>query len=106
MPPGPGLDALNERVAAAVEAWLTDPRDPRVYARLVSSVDARRAALAELVPRLVSAVPVPEVPTAEADGDDGSTDEGSDEDDTGSVRPMGELLGADVRAALDRLRRG
>lgn len=101
MAPGPGIDALNERVAAAAEAWLTDPRDPRVYARLVSAVDARRAALAELVPRLVSAVPVPEVPTAEADGDDGS-----DEDDTGSVRPMGELLGGDVRAALDRLRRG
>lgn len=33
---------LSERVAAAADAWLTDPRDSGIYARLVDAMAARR----------------------------------------------------------------
>ena len=31
------LIALNDKVASAAEAWLTDPTDVRAYGRLVSA---------------------------------------------------------------------
>ena len=34
------LAAINERVAAAVDAWLADPRDGNVYQRMVAAVEA------------------------------------------------------------------
>ena len=37
--------ALDARVAAAADAWLADPRDAGVYARLVTAILARRAYL-------------------------------------------------------------
>lgn len=39
------LTALNDKVASAAEAWLTDPTDVRAYGRLVNAVRERRAHL-------------------------------------------------------------
>jgi hypothetical protein len=98
------LAAINERVAAAVDAWLTDPRDGNVYQRLIAAVEARRA---YLNPPLPDAPPEPDppIPTPEAVQDDEALDELAD--GAAAVRPVGDLLcGGDVRAALDRLRHG
>ena len=39
------LAVLSERVAAAADAWLTDPQDLGVYGRLVHAIRERRAYL-------------------------------------------------------------
>ena len=97
------LAAINERVAAAVDAWLADPRDGNVYSRMVAAVEARRAYLQPPLPDLPPE-PDPPVPTPEHVQDDEALDGLAD--GHAAVRPVGDLLvGGDVRAALDRLRR-
>jgi hypothetical protein len=79
---------LDRRVAEAADAWLSDPRDAGVYARLVAAIAERRA---YLQPRL-------DQPAA--------GDQESDElpGMPAGVR-LGDLLGADdPRAVLARLR--
>jgi hypothetical protein len=82
---------LDRRVAEAAEAWLTDPRDPGVYARLVAALADRRA---YLQPRL----------DEHQDPDVGEA--GPDElPGMPAGVPLGELLaGADPRAVLAQLR--
>ncbi len=65
-----------ERVAAAAEAWLADPRDVRVYGRLVAAVaewraEARAPAEASGIvgPSLPGAVPDPDLDPDEATGE-------------------------------------
>ncbi|RZS80149.1 hypothetical protein EV189_3630 [Motilibacter rhizosphaerae] len=93
------LAALNDRVATAVEAWLSSPRDAGVYARLVSAAEARRAYLA--VQRAAPAVVEP------AGGPAPQPEIEPEPDDDGVVQPVRDLLGGDdVRTMLERLRRG
>lgn len=76
-------------VAAAADAWLSEPRDTVVYARLVAAIERRRAFLNPTLPQ-PDPVDAPEVL-----------------DEVGSDRPpetVGSLLGTDPRAALARLR--
>jgi hypothetical protein len=104
---------LDRRVAEAADAWLTDPRDTGVYARLVAAVTERRAAL-DAPPRPVepeaevAVVPDP-APDADPDADLDQAVEVVDDDDSEPVvplRPVGADLLGDPRAVLDRLRRG
>src|SRR4051794_28175242 len=44
--------AINERVAAAVDAWLAAPRDGNVSQRIVAAIEARRAYLQPPLPDL------------------------------------------------------
>src|SRR4051812_20274711 len=98
------LAAINERVAAATDAWLADPRDGNVYQRMVAAVEARRAYLQPPLPDQPPE-PDPPVPTPSVEQDDEVLDELADAGD-GAVKPVSELLaGGDARAALDRLRR-
>ncbi|WP_231127249.1 hypothetical protein [Motilibacter aurantiacus] len=93
------LAAINERVAAAVDAWLRDPRDAGVYERMVAAVEARRAHLSP---------PQGERPTArQPDTAPRLVPPPDERVSTGTVQRLGTLLGGDdPRAALERLRRG
>ncbi|GAA4349534.1 hypothetical protein [Angustibacter luteus] len=101
------LVLLDARVAEAAEAWLTDPRDVGVYARLVAAVQDRRR-------HLSPPDDVPAGPDDERDlRSDASPGQGADEDVDGlasdrasTVRSVGEALAGDPRDALARLRRG
>lgn len=92
------LTAINADVAAAADAWLNDPLDAGIYARLVTALRTRRTVLSgpELTPPSIS-------PAVPEDGPDGPE---LSEEDHGSVRPVSDLLSGDPRAALERLRRG
>ena len=110
--PADVLARLDRRVADAAEAWLVDPRDTGIYARLVAAVAERRAVL-DAVPRVA-------LHTAPADEDAGTPDAGTpdagtpdaepaeddDEEPAVPLRPVGADLLGDPRAVLDRLRRG
>ena len=108
------LAALSERVAAAADAWLVDPQDTGVYARLVRAIRERRV---YLHPTLDT--------TAAADGETTPSDESMREvesplvtpphdqadevldglADRHPVHPLSEALaGADPREMLARLR--
>ena len=108
------LVLLDARVAEAAEAWLTDPRDVGVYARLVAAVQDRRR-------HLSPPDDVPSGPDHVPTGVDGDTDlrseaspgqeadddaDGLASDRTSAVRAVGEALAGDPRDALARLRRG
>ena len=98
------MAAIHERVAAAVDAWLADPRDGNVYQRMVGAVEARRAYLQPPLPDLPPE-PDPPVPTPEHLQDDEALDELADAGD-GAVQPVGNLIATgDVRAVMERLRR-
>ncbi|MBI4940730.1 MAG: hypothetical protein HY830_08285 [Actinobacteria bacterium] len=90
---------LDRRVAEAADAWLADPRDTGVYARLVSAVTERRAVLDATVPDVV--VPDVVVPDAEvraveveALGDLGAPGTG----ETGEAVGPGQAVGAPAGA--------
>jgi hypothetical protein len=116
----PLLVLLDARVADAADAWLSDPRDPGVYARLIAAVEDRRVHLrpgtpaTEAVPEpTADGGPAPDVPDpADPAAEPTRTDEqdpGVDHEPaaTASVRPVGAgLVGDDPRVLLDRLRRG
>ena len=95
------LAALDRRVAAAADAWLTDPRDTGVYGRLVAAIEARRAYLNPPLdedPREVEPVAAP--PAVEQD------EEVLDElaDTVTPIQSVGELLRGDPAAVMARLR--
>lgn len=105
------LAALNRRVAEAADAWLTDPQDTGVYARLVEAIGVRRSYLNPTLDLGPTAQPDP--------AETGSADPACvpppqlqpDEvlDGLGERRPVRRVtagLGDDPRALLDRLRRG
>ena len=112
------LVLLDARVADAAEAWLTDPRDSGVYARLVAAVTERRAYLDDVRaagsrgdsgerarPRRPTPAKRPGwtgAKPAEGEPDEGEPAEGS----AATVRPVGDWLAGDPRIALERLRRG
>lgn len=73
---------LERRVAEAFDAWLSDPRDTGVWARLVSAAMARRR---YLQPELPDDPPVP-IPAVE------QPDELLDELGAGDVVRLGEVL--------------
>ncbi|GAB3689982.1 hypothetical protein [Angustibacter aerolatus] len=100
------LVLLDARVAEAAEAWLTDPRDAGVYARLVAAVEARRAHLHPAEP-----VDPVDAQDLEVPGDDDHEDPDAIEPDVPDVEPLATALGgfgdlADPREVLARLRRG
>ncbi len=103
------LAELNQHVAAAAEAWLNDPRDSAVYARLVAAVQARRSYLSPGSdrPAALSEVALSEVTLGEAEPAAGPVD--ADDPDLGDLsgrrapRPIGASLGDDPVAALRRL---
>lgn len=95
------LAALDRRVAAAADAWLTDPRDTGVYGRLVAAIEARRAYLNPPLdedPREVEPVAAP--PAVEQDEEvlDGLADTVT------PIQSVGEVLRGDPAAVLARLR--
>ncbi|NHC16437.1 hypothetical protein [Motilibacter deserti] len=97
------LAAINEQVAAAVDAWMADPRDVGVYQRMVAAVEARRAHL-HPPPRLRPLEPDAQASLAPAEE---PAEEIVGTADIGSVQRVGSLLaGGDPRAAIERLRRG
>jgi hypothetical protein len=112
---------LDHRVAEAVEAWLADPRDAAVYARLVTAVAERRTALdvahaehggaapAGAGPEEVglAEVGLAEVGPAEVGpAEVGPAEVGPDDDSPGPpMRPVGADRVGDPRAVLERLRR-
>lgn len=89
------LAAINERVAAAADAWLADPRDGNVYQRLVAAIESRRAYLQPPIPAVDPPVPTPR---------ETQSDEVLDELDNGTLRPLDELIAGDPKAAMERLR--
>jgi hypothetical protein len=91
------LVLLDARVADAAEAWLADPRDAGVYARLVAAIGERRRHLD------AAAAATPEPTEHPADDE---PDAGLEESAAASIRPVGEALVGDPRVALERLRRG
>lgn len=101
-PPGAALLAdVDRKVAAAADAWLTDPRDVDVYRRLVEAVTLRRRQLERLAASAGRNAPVGAEP---AQGE--PEERGIEERDVPAVPAVGEFLGGDPRAVLDRLRRG
>ena len=97
------LAALNERIGAAADAWLADPRDAGVYQRLVAAVEARRAYLRPQLPTDADPDPEAGVRTPQHTQPDELLDGLAD---TGSAAPLGDLLaGSSAREVLDRLRR-
>jgi len=109
------LRDLDHRVAEAAEAWLADPRDAAVYARLVAAVVERRAVLDAEGRVAGGPEPVAEgqVPDGEVpDGGDAPSgqDDQDDQDEDGEplvpLLPLGADLVGDPRTVLDRLRRG
>jgi hypothetical protein len=97
------LAALDDRVASAADAWLTDPRDVGVYARLVTAIEARRAYLRPQLPTDDEPAAEPPVAVPAATQEDEVLDGLAD---TSAAAPLGELLaGDDPREVLDRLRR-
>jgi len=108
------LATLNERAAAAADAWLTDPQDVQIYGRLVRAVHERRA---HLHPALEDHTcepdpePAPPQPPTSAPASAPITVARADEvlddlEDTRSVQSVGSfLVGADPRDVLERLRR-
>lgn len=126
---------LATAVAVAADAWLSDPRDAGVYARLVEAVERWRAFSQPVLPGTEQvavpwAGPVAAVErtavrsgepetgaagTAEPDtGEPGvgepdepaGTGQGRPDSGPGRVTTAGALLGGDVAQVLDRLRRG
>lgn len=109
----PALALLDQRVAEAADAWLTDPQDAAVYQRLLAAVAQRRAHLRGLapVPLDLVAATVDRGDVVQADDDSdaevaGDRDAGVGDDSRhDAVRAVGDLLDpTDVRAALARLR--
>jgi len=100
------LARLDGLVAAAADAWLTDPLDAGVYSRLVRAVRERRAHL-DLVPGDGTAEGEP---IALPDGAAPAPEVLDLLDVLADRRPVqslgASLAGADPRAVLDRLRRG
>ena len=77
----------DHQVAAAADAWLTEPRDTIAYTRLVTAIERRRAYLN----------PTLSTPTQETEIFD----------DLGNEHPperLGQLLGSDPQVVLARLR--
>lgn len=102
-----GAGLLDRRVAEAADAWLTDPRDAGVYARLVAAVIERRAALD------VATHPGETDVVADGSQSDDEPDPGEPDAEldpasapVGPLRPVGADLLGDPRAVLERLRRG
>jgi hypothetical protein len=113
------LAALNERVAAAADAWLTDPADPTVYGLFVRAIRERRAQLATLAATpspakdaddLVEDVDALADDAGRADPEDADADQGDPDDvdalaDRSPVQTLRLALGGtDPREVLDRLR--
>lgn len=96
------LAQLNRHVAAAADAWLTDPRDAGVYGRLVAAIEVRRR---YLNPELDEPVDVDESgpPVGDVDEEEVLDDLVGDH---GVPAPVGQDLAGDPVAALDRLRGG
>lgn len=94
------LRQLNHAVAAAAEAWLSDPCDIGVYSRLVTAIVTRRSYLNPPLPVSeldISGPPIGAVTDEElldALGDDAAR----------APVTVGQLLATDVRAAVSRLR--
>ena len=126
----PHLALIDARVAEAAEAWLNDPRDAGVYARLVVAVRARRryldGAVGPVAAESVDTEPVETEPVetepvdtepVETEPADAATDTG-DPDAAGTqqeealepvwpaVRSVGSDLAGDPAAVLRRLRGG
>jgi hypothetical protein len=103
------LAAQDARVAAAADAWLTDPLDTGIYGRLVLAVRDRRAYLDGTLDATLDdgtpddpddPAPPPPAP-ALVQPDDGL----DDLDGRNAVQPLAATLaGADPREILDRLR--
>ncbi|WP_426563643.1 hypothetical protein ACPPVT_20715 [Angustibacter sp. McL0619] len=120
------LVLLDARVAEAAEAWLADPRDAGVYARLVAAIGERRrhldAAASPAEPEVdlpaePSDVPGPpsdvqgpasdvQGPASDVQGPAADVQSELDERAAASIRPVGAALAGDPREALARLRRG
>lgn len=88
------LRVLDHRVAEAAEAWLADPRDTAVYARLVAAVAERRATIDA---RRLRAVDAPALEDDADDAGDGGGDAGPGGGDGADVAD-----GADGAAPDDR----
>lgn len=105
------LTRLNEAVAAAADAHLTDPLDTAVYERLVSAVLARRAHLAAQRPLATAggarlrALPGGEQ-TSPASPDESDEPHDNETADTATALPTALDLSGDPRAVLARLRGG
>jgi alkanesulfonate monooxygenase SsuD/methylene tetrahydromethanopterin reductase-like flavin-dependent oxidoreductase (luciferase family) len=94
---------LDHRVAEAAEAWLADPRDAGVYARLVVAVAERRAALD--APRGAGRAGAPQEALPDDPQPEGSETSAGDGLPPSPLLPVGADLVGDPRAVLDRLRR-
>jgi hypothetical protein len=105
------LAALSDRVAAAADAWLSDPQDVQVYGRLVRAILERRAYLnptldeqpyqPTIVPEAGEDDQADGVPPAQVQPDE-LLDEFADHSPVQPLRAA--LEGTDPRAVLDRLR--
>ena len=110
------LVALNDRVASAAEAWLTDPTDVRAYGRLVNAVRERRAYIQptlEVLPDDPVALLRPEETTHGENTTTEPSPAGAPQPDElldgladhSPVQPLGAVLaGQDPRQVLARLR--
>jgi len=94
---------LDHRVAEAAEAWLADPRDAGVYARLVVAVAERRAALD--APRGAGRAGATEQALPDDPQPEGSETSAGEGPPPSPLFPVGADLVGDPRAVLDRLRR-
>lgn len=92
------LATLDRHVAQAADAWLTDPRDAGVYARLVRAIEARRRYLHPTLDEQTS-----DGTTAVDEGDPLAEPDDRASDD-GAVKPVGAGLTGDPAVVLGRLR--